>query len=263
MNTELIELANWYENNRFEGEKIKHTGFFVEVDFEANQEIFRQMNLQSAPVIIYMGSTESGNSTAVSKLLTETAGQNSYNIGKFGATADGIQKFFVSRSSIGYDAVPNYAPPPDYTNLFIIASFFVSIIFLIRLVNSTFPNFFYNPMVYFVFSLVFFLFCASGGVYNIIRGMPFMHSDKGQAVYFHPDQSQQFGMESVIMGFLYLCGALSMILINQYGVITDKNNQPRVTVMLILVAAFHVAFSFVRTMYTRKNGGYNFGYVAR
>ena len=263
LHAEVGPLAEWYETKRFKDGQLQHKGFFAIVDFEANQDVFRQLNLQSAPVVIFVPSTESGNGTLVSKVLVETAAQNNYNIQKWGLTADGLQKFFVSRSSIGYDLVPAYQPPPDYTNLAILAFFAITLIVSIRILHSNFPMLFNNPMVYFALSCAFFLFCASGGMYNIIRGMPFMHSDKGLPVYFHPDQSQQFGMESVMIGFLYFSTAIVVILLTQGSVITDSDGKPRLFVMLALVFLFQLIFSWTRALYTRKNGGYNYGYVVR
>lgn len=80
MNHELVPLAKWYQDYRNKDGQLNHKGFFVVVDFEENQEIFRQMQLQSAPVVIFMPASESGNSTRVSKLLAETSGQNNYNV---------------------------------------------------------------------------------------------------------------------------------------------------------------------------------------
>ena len=101
-------------------------------------------------------------------------------VGKWGTSADGVQKFFVSRSAIGYDIVPSYQvcscicllfvtisvivlesrsiyfmqAPPDYTNLVIMAFFAITVAVLIRFISKTFPTLFYNPMFFFVFAMV-------------------------------------------------------------------------------------------------------------
>lgn len=269
LHDELLPLAAWYEQHRYlnQAENPHHLVFFAEVDYGSNNEIFREMQLQQAPLMVYIPATDSGNSSRVATLLKDLPSNYQFNVNKWGLNADGVQKFVVSRTSIGYDVVPTYEPPRDYTVPILVVSTLVLSIILFRVTVAAFPQAWLlwelrkQPMLYYFMGLGVYLFCTSGGMYNIIRGMPFMHvPQRGEESFiFHPDSSMQYGIESVSVAFLYLmCSIMLMLLNSRFASSTYVN---RTMVVGGALFGLHYMFSAVRSVYTRKNGSYNYGYV--
>jgi hypothetical protein len=121
-----------------------------------------------------------------------------------------------------------------------------------------------------------YMWCISGGMYNIIRGTEFARYEKDKPTeYISGDPRDQYGAEGLILGFFNVAAAAMLTLCNEQirdtssRTSTSKNNVLKniwsgivplftpVACLLLLVAFW---FQIV-AIYSSKNRGYNRGFV--
>jgi oligosaccharyltransferase complex subunit gamma len=119
-----------------------------------------------------------------------------------------------------------------------------------------------DPVVYFVIATAAFFFCISGGMFNIIRQVPFAEVDRrtGKTVYFSGGGQFQYASEGYIMGFLQILGGIIMVILNTFAV-KSKNKTLRNALVVALGFGLWYLFSKIRELYQIKMPGYNHGHV--
>eukprot|EP01016_Furgasonia_blochmanni_P021687 TRINITY_DN2387_c0_g1_i15.p2 TRINITY_DN2387_c0_g1~~TRINITY_DN2387_c0_g1_i15.p2 ORF type:complete len:276 (+),score=65.29 TRINITY_DN2387_c0_g1_i15:1582-2409(+) len=140
-------------------------------------------------------------------------------------------------------------------NLFILLGLLVGFGFFGYVILTTFKKFFLNRRVWLFGSLVVYVICMGGVVYNIIHNVPFTGVDKhGNTEWFSSGGGYQLGAEGYIMSFSITLGGLLWILFTKLAK-TQNQSQSRLYYLVTIVAIWMV-ITFLETVYKGK-GYYN------
>jgi hypothetical protein len=127
-------------------------------------------------------------------------------------------------------------------------------------------------------AILFYMFCISGGMYNIIRGNTYHYIDNNPFSYIQQDGHDQSLIEGYIMGSISICLSILLIWINQYSfkyVYYNDGNDSWITKIwkifrwilscfvspLVCIILFVYIWSFFIEIYSRKNRSYKSGFV--
>ncbi|GIL89779.1 hypothetical protein Vretimale_16582 [Volvox reticuliferus] len=186
--------------------------FFFEAALETSQRPFAMMQVNSLPCVIRIPPGLHVSSSTVElgrndKMVPDTVGTHNYpwpaeTFVEFMGVRHGIKAAEIDRPSI-YKS-------PIFPMLLL--SGLVSLAYLAYKVYTL--SLVQHPALWAVLSLVVFWFSVSGGMYNIIRGVPFFIRDrKGNLQFFLTGRQGQLGAEGFTLGTLYLLVSCSIAFI--------------------------------------------------
>ncbi|CAM0139949.1 oligosaccharyl transferase subunit ost3/OST6 [Umbelopsis sp. WA50703] len=231
-------VASSYHNKN-----TKEDLFFGYLDFEDGQAVFQQMNINSAPTILYYPANSKNKPTEPKR----------YDASKHGFSAEPFAQF-LSRE-IGHE-VPVHRPF-DYTKNGIKLFLVVGALAASKLLFSHFSFMLYNKYTWSLISLVTILTMISGHMWNHIRKPPYVIPGKnGQINYIANGFQAQLGMESQVVAVIYGVLAFSTVSLAISVPRLDKGKQ-RIAVW-IWMGCLLVLFSFLMSLFRIKNGGYPF-----
>lgn len=198
--------------------------FFADVEFKQSGEVFRMEGVQSLPFVLFFGR---GDKTKAASM----------NFNRFGKTFAGVIQFLKDNEIPTDDIKP--PPPMTKTQMALLG---VAIVVLTPFVAThllTRKTALHDPRLWCLFGLMIYLFSVSGGMFNIIRNMPWYVPSRekpGQFVYFLQQGGNQFGVEGMVIGSFYtMVGLLTAF--NVYVLPRSKSaTTKRVVGMLSIVA---------------------------
>ncbi|CAI5532396.1 unnamed protein product [Closterium sp. Naga37s-1] len=167
--------------------------FFCDVEYGQSEKVFHALAINGLPATrFFPAGTKS------------TRGQD-MDFQSAPATADGFAKFLQAAG--GVDVGPIERPPKvSSTQVVVIAVLaVVAAPFVLRaLVTTRTPL--HEAATWCVVGVCVYFFSVSGGMFNIIRGMPLFvpdHKHPGRFTYFYGGGGAQFGAEGFTIGALY------------------------------------------------------------
>eukprot|EP00958_Prasinococcus_capsulatus_P010771 scaffold1056_cov564-Prasinococcus_capsulatus_cf.AAC.3 len=146
--------------------------FFVEVEYKESPEIFHALQINSLPMILRISPSLTTNADS---LTFDIKDADKMDGRKYGWDAEGIASFVKSRTSLRVDAIkrPSVTDEPWFP--------FVALISLASAVYAAYKAFQMkiqsNPYFLGFACLAICFFSLSGGMYNIIRGVPMFSQD--------------------------------------------------------------------------------------
>ncbi|KXZ42310.1 hypothetical protein GPECTOR_164g152 [Gonium pectorale] len=186
--------------------------FFFEAALETSQRPFAMLQVNALPAVVRISPDTAVTQATVEipksdKMLPETVGTRDYpwpaeTFLDFLAARHGVAAAPVDRPSI-------YKSPlfPVFVLGGVLAVAYLAYqVYARGLLRHTLP--------WAVVSLAVFWFSTSGGMYNIIRGVPFFTRDRnGNLQFFLTSRRGQLGAEGFMLGSLYILVALSLALV--------------------------------------------------
>ncbi|KAL4425744.1 hypothetical protein ABPG75_009760 [Micractinium tetrahymenae] len=230
------------------GKPAAGQAFFARMEFSRAQNLFGRMSIKALPYLARippgLAITEGG---AVSVPAEEVLSTGGYPWGP-----ERIAEFVGERTGLAVGEV-KHAPliSPRLMPLVSLAVLACIVFVGYKLYYAPFMR---HQALYAVGALCVYWFSVSGGMFNIIRGVPLVGFDhrKRQAMLFMPGQGQ-LGAEGFIMGSLYTTVGLSVAaLITLVPKIKDSGAQ-RVAAYAILLVAF-MAYRMVTSNHVWKTG---------
>merc|ERR1712071_120610 len=241
--------------------------FFSLVDFDEAQDVFQQLKLNTAPVIIHFPA----------KGKPKKA--DTMDIQRVGFAAEAISRWVGEQTEIQIRVLR----PPNYSATIALVALFAVIGGLLYLRRNNL-EFLYNKTMWAVLSLVmrlrhshsatdsfsidffpqFLVFTmTSGQMWNHIRGPPFVHrTNTGNIAYVHGSSQGQFVLETYIVMGISALTVLGMILLTEAasGKGDIKKRRIMSVVGLGLMAFF---FSLILSIFRSKAGGYPYSFLLK
>ena len=196
--------------DRLKGSDNEGKVFFAEVNFDkTTQDIFRRLSAQSL-FIFRLPATQSVSSGEPIKLKDpETLKPETF---KHQATVDDIANWVKDKTGIDIGKVDRPTIFQAWWFPFVALSFLSSLAYIAY--KMFYADFMRNLVIYALATLFVYWFSVSGGMHNIIRGMPMVTIDPNSKTpkYFMQGQGQ-LGTEGFVMGTLYTCVGLAFALV--------------------------------------------------
>ena len=197
--------------DRFKRSEAEGKLFFAELNFEKNtQEVFRRLNAQTLfifrlPSTLNVSPGENIKLREQDMLKPEASASQPINI-------DQMVSFVREKTGIDIGKVEKPTVFQAWWFPFVAIAFLSSILYIAYKVF--YADFMKNMVVYALATLFVYWFSVSGGMHNIIRGMPMVTIDPNTKTprYFMPGQGQ-LGTEGFLMGSLYTCVGLAFGLV--------------------------------------------------
>eukprot|EP00200_Dunaliella_tertiolecta_P004164 CAMPEP_0202341696 /NCGR_PEP_ID=MMETSP1126-20121109/2576_1 /ASSEMBLY_ACC=CAM_ASM_000457 /TAXON_ID=3047 /ORGANISM="Dunaliella tertiolecta, Strain CCMP1320" /LENGTH=343 /DNA_ID=CAMNT_0048932541 /DNA_START=87 /DNA_END=1118 /DNA_ORIENTATION=+ len=228
--------------------------FFAEMVFEDSPKVFHALGANQVPFIFRVD--PAFKVSMQSMVIPKTDRMNIDTVrAKYPWTAEVIVEFFstprAGRQQLQFGQVdrPSFLKSPWFP--YVAAGAVAGAIGLVYLLWRTIAR---HPAFWAVGAVGVFWFSVSGGMYNIIRGMPLFLKDKqGKMQLFTGSRSGQLGAEGFIVGSGYVLFSLSVALLT-HGMPHVKNSVIRGSLSYILVALAGFLAVQIWQVYTSKTG---------
>ncbi|GJP30786.1 hypothetical protein CLOM_g15968 [Closterium sp. NIES-68] len=175
------------------GEAPREEVFFCDVEYGQSEKVFHSLAVNGLPAArFFPWGTKS------------TRGQD-VDFQSVPPSADGFAQFLKAAAAV--DVGPIDRPPKvSSTQILVIGGLaIVAAPFILRLLVTTRTPL-HEPASWCVLGVAIYFFSVSGGMFNIIRGMPLFvpnHQHPGKFTYFYSGSGAQFGAEGFAVGALY------------------------------------------------------------
>lgn len=258
---EVALVARALENARYDNgsnnKTARHNLFFLRLDAARNFELFKKIGLQTIPHLYYVPPVSGQKKIKWGKVLSDKL--NFYQ----GFGADQLLRLIQARTHFEFSVTIERPPEAvDWTPaLLTIITVGGLLYFALTIGRPLVDKYLRNSYLYLLASLAMYAYCASGSMYNIIRETPWMQQNGKEIMYIYPGSHNQFGAESFIVGLLYTMCAFAVIMLNSRALTSKSNSFNRNVLVAIFAALFYIFFRLLRSVYTRKNGSYNMGFV--
>lgn len=222
--------------------------FFIELNYENSKELYKRLNVKSLPFIFHWGpesSAKEGRSIKLSK-----SSQCGPKIQTYPWPAEDLIAC-VSRQT-GFSAAAVDRPTVVQNPLFPLA-----LLSFIVVGGAVAWKLYNSPLVritglWTLGALGVYWFATSGGMYNIIRGIPFSIVRDGRKVYWMEGRQGQLGAEGFIMGSSYIFFSSTLASLT-YVVPKIRNARARASIsMLLVLAAALSAYRILETYHTKS-----------
>jgi len=265
----ISQISNLYEKLRYKGSSTpRHNLFFVMLDYKQTTGMsFQALGIQHVPHLLFL--QPGSESFDLPSLLASVGGENTFGAAQQGMTAAGLIHWIADRSKVSLDAdllkqlgdiekqvdqrKPSGGSGGDVSP--------TAIMFLLGAVGiALLVRFRSYPIVYFALSSCVFLFSISGGMFNIIREVPWYQYDRntGRVTYFTSGNQMQLGYEGYIMGALQVAAGLVMVALSAFA-IRIKSSALRNAALTGLLASLYWLTFMIRSLYRFKMSYYNDG----
>ena len=217
--------------------------FFCVVDVDSAMNVFDVFGVRSVPHIIYI---HPGKVDTAEEFNFETSERS----------AHGIAAFIKSVANVDVGPIPK---PPLFSTVQIIIIVISCILGVPAIpwliVSRRSPV--YSPWSWCLLGLAVYLFSVSGGMFNIIRGMPMYIRDPavpGKFVFFYNQSGAQFGVEGFMLGSLYTVVGLILAFVT-YVLPRVRNAWIQRGMMIVSCVATYAAILQVLMFQSMKEGG--------
>ena len=188
--------------------------FFVNIDAAKNRDVFEAMKLSSAPISLLLLPRAASKPLKLQTVLTSTPTRQKYPLQARNHPHDivtWLYKLSGQLVTINYNAVNGeeivIGALFACTTLFVVWRYFEQIVAL-RL----------NPNLRFMLCVVgwaLYMWCISGGMYNIIKGNIFALTEKDRPTeYISNEPRDQYGAEGLILGTIIIAASSMLVLCN-------------------------------------------------
>nr|CAG4648062.1 EOG090X09EZ [Moina brachiata]SVE93123.1 EOG090X09EZ [Moina brachiata] len=220
--------------------------FFALVDFDEAQDVFQQLKLNTAPVIMHFPAKGKPKRT------------DTMDIQRVGFAAEAVARWVGEQTEIHIRVLR----PPNYSATIALIALFAVIGGLLYLRRNNL-EFLYNKSMWGVMSLFFVFTMTSGQMWNHIRGPPFVHrTPAGNIAYVHGSSQGQFVLETYIVMGISAVTVVGMILMTEAA--SGKGDIRKRRIMSIvglgLMAFF---FSLILSVFRSKAGGYPYSFLLK
>lgn len=211
----------------------------TELDYSNGQKTFMQLQLNSAPQILFYPNG-TGNSI-------------DFDLGIYGTEANALLSFLSEQLG---KPVPPIVAKPNYTAMVIGLVLFISVLTIIRVAWNWIKKILTNKTIWTVFTLFLVLMFTSGHMYNRIRGVPYViPNGQGGISYIAGGFQNQFGLESQIIACIYGVLALASIQLT-FRVPRLLHPGQQIFLAVTWTGIIWVVFSILIKIFHIKNGGY-------
>uniref|UniRef100_A0A093VMT7 Magnesium transporter protein 1 n=1 Tax=Talaromyces marneffei PM1 TaxID=1077442 RepID=A0A093VMT7_TALMA len=214
---------------------------FGTLDFSNGKDTFRQLMLQTAPVVLLFPPTVGPGATA------DGAPQRFDLFGP--TTADQVYVWITRHLPEG--SKPQLVRPINYMRLASAVTLLLGAITLFTVTSPYVIPIIQNRNIWAAISLIAILLFTSGHMFNHIRKVPYVAGDgRGGISYFAGGFSNQFGMETQIVAAMFIALALRVP-----RMADAKTQQLAVIIWGVILLGI---YSFLLSVFRVKNGGYPF-----
>jgi len=220
--------------------------FFSLVDFDEAQDVFQQLKLNTAPVIMHFPA----------KGKPKKA--DTMDIQRVGFAAEAISRWVGEQTEIQIRVLR----PPNYSATIALVALFAVIGGLLYLRRNNL-EFLYNKTMWAVLSLFLVFTMTSGQMWNHIRGPPFVHrTNTGNIAYVHGSSQGQFVLETYIIMGISALTVLGMILLTEAA--SGKGDIKKRKVMSVIgLGLMAFFFSLILSIFRSKAGGYPYSFLLK
>ncbi|RAO71797.1 uncharacterized protein BHQ10_007809 [Talaromyces amestolkiae] len=221
---------------------------FGTLDFSNGKETFRQLMLQTAPVVLLFPPTVGPGATA------DGAPQR---FDLFGPTTAEQAYVWITRH-LPEGPKPQLVRPINYMRLASAVTLLLGAITLFTVTSPYVIPIIQNRNIWAAISLIAILLFTSGHMFNHIRKVPYVAGDgRGGISYFAGGFSNQFGMETQIVAAMYgiLSFAVIALALRVPRMADAKTQQLAVIIWGVILLGM---YSFLLSVFRAKNGGYPF-----
>ncbi|KAE9556253.1 hypothetical protein FO519_000592 [Halicephalobus sp. NKZ332] len=235
---EFYILANSYRYGHMNDKAL----YFGVVEFEENQQIFQQMNLNTAPVIFHFPA----------KGREKRHDQMEFQ--RFGIDADAMAKFVAERTGIHIHVLrpPNYAAP-------VVIMLLVMLIMGLLYMRRNNLEFLYNRTFWGLVCVAIVLCFMSGQMWNHIRGPPFFmtHPQTRETSFIHGSTQYQLVSETyIVLGFYGIITAGMVLLLE-----APERKDYKKFASFIGIGIVAVFFSLLLSVFRMKYQGYPYHFL--
>ena len=224
--------------------------FFAELDFTESQEVFRRLNAQS--LFIFRLPQTMAVAVGENIKLKDQDMLRPERHPKQPVPAEDMVSFVRDRTGYDIGRVDKPAVTQSWWSPFIALSFLSSLAYVGY--KIMYADVMKNMLLYALATLFVYWFSVSGGMHNIIRGMPMVtiNPQTKTPQYFMPGQGQ-LGTEGFVMGSLYTLVGLAFGLVVYVAPKAKSVSSRRMLAYGGLMVAF-ICFRQVVGLYTWKTG---------
>lgn len=224
--------------------------FFTDIEFTKSQASFQAFGVSTLPNIKHL---QPGNGSLVEAENMEQS--------ELFRNADGMVNFVESRTR---QKVGPIERPPAFSKkqlIVLVGGLLVASPFVIKRIMAK-DTIMHDPKFWAFNAVLVYFFSVSGGMHNIIRGMPFFTQDRnnpGKLQFFYQGSGMQLGAEGFVVGSLYtLVGLMLAFVTHLLHEIRSKTAQ-RVFMVVIMAISF-IAVRKVITLDNWKTGYFIHGF---
>ena len=225
--------------------------FLADIEFRDSQELFHRLGAKSLPFIFQVLPQTHVEGDGNIKLRPDDLMRHE-DYGNQHWTADDISSFLADRAGLKVGKIerPSFVRSPVFPFL-ALGMLGVAAALGWRLYHAAFMR---NLTLWTVGVLFVYWFSVSGGMHNIIRGVPLVYANReGVVQLFMPGAQGQLGAEGFITGTLYLLFALSLSALT-YVTPHVKDEMARRVLGYVLLGVAYLSFRQVVVNYTQKTG---------
>ncbi|XKL67975.1 hypothetical protein PGB90_003466 [Kerria lacca] len=214
--------------------------FFGIIDFDEGSKIFQNLQINTAPLIVYFPSK---------RIVKKINDVQTLDMQRVGFSAEAITRWTADKTGLEFKV---FRPPNYISTLCLLLMFFVgSIVMYFKQENFEFLQ---NRTLWAVITISFCLMMISGQMWNHIRGPPFYHRSSNGISYIHGSSQGQFISETYLIFMLNGCFAACIITIIENGYSKDNTGSKITTTAATIFAV--LLFSAILSVFKAKAGGY-------
>lgn len=224
--------------------------FFADVEFTRSQPIFEAFKVSMLPTIKHL---PPGNGSLLEAEDMER--------GEMFQNAEGMAKFVEGKTR---QMVGPIERPPAFSKqqlIVLVGGLLVASPFVIKRIMAK-DTLMHDPRFWAFNAVLVYFFSVSGGMHNIIRGMPFFSHDRnnpGKLVFFYQGTGMQLGAEGFVVGSLYTLVGLMLALVTHLLHEIRAKNAQRFILLVVMTISF-IAVRKVITLDNWKTGYFVHGY---
>ena len=224
--------------------------FFVTVELDATRDVFRRLNVDTLPYAFRLAPHATIGTTGMIEIPPEER-MSFQRYPDYPWKAEAFAEFVKIRTGVAVDEIPR----SDFLSsrlsaLFMFVFLASSIWTASRLYQSAILR---SRWIWMIGAVIVCWFSTSGGMFNIIRGVPFAMPKDGKIQLFYRGNGQQLGAEGFMMGTLYVLFSAS-ILGMTYGPERVANPSARRFTMLVTLVLAALFLRQVVFFYAMKTG---------
>eukprot|EP00850_Spirogloea_muscicola_P008051 SM000042S15318 [mRNA] locus=s42:365178:366358:+ [translate_table: standard] len=226
------------------GSDAANAVFFFEIEFSQAKDVFQRYGISMLPHFRVFGPGRD-----------EPADEMRFD--QFDRSLEGIAAFVQHRTNVSIGPVAR-PPPISKQALGIIVAVLVIAAPYVGTKLMTIRTPLHDARLWALAGVVIYWFSVSGGMYNIIRGMPMFMQDRerpGKVVYFFKGSGAQLGTEGFTSGGLYCSVGLILAAATHLVPRIQSKTVQRVVMGTCLVVAYGAARQLLE-LNKWKQGGY-------
>ncbi|GMH39009.1 hypothetical protein BSKO_06907 [Bryopsis sp. KO-2023] len=225
--------------------------FFATLEYKDSGHIFERLGVVTLPMIFRMpGKTHVRRTGSIDVAKEDTMVPKTHP--NYPWSAETIAEFVKSRTGLAVEEIPRYSiTRSPYFVLIVLAGLGVAGMTAYNLYYSAFMQ---NKWIYIVGTVGVCWFATSGGMFNIIRGVPFaIPARDGSLQLFYPSAGQQLGAEGFMVGTGYLIFSGMVLVMKNVVPKTRSKSMRRMMFYLSLTVAL-IIFRQIAWAYVTKTG---------